>query len=159
MSQSFKCITPVLILLYGGSGVGKDTVWEKLRQRTKIHRIPRITNRAARPGETPDATKCISSHQFSHELRCGNFVGLVQTNGFSYALHKQDLAIANRHQVVACVGVKLFRDTTHHTFSPTQTSPFRPNQLSAGSFFIPKIYVIKDIICGTNKRQIIHFRN
>lgn len=42
---------PVVLVLHGPSGVGKDTVIDRLRERTGIHRATSSTSRPPRPGE------------------------------------------------------------------------------------------------------------
>ncbi len=65
---------PIIIVLHGPSGVGKDTVIDRLRERTGIHRATSCTSRPPRDDEVDGIHyHFLSEAQFEEKLRRGDF--------------------------------------------------------------------------------------
>lgn len=65
---------PVVVVLHGPSGVGKDSVIAQLRQRTGIHRATSSTSRAPRPGEVDGRDyHFLSEVEFEEKIAAGDF--------------------------------------------------------------------------------------
>ncbi len=65
---------PLVIVLHGPSGVGKDAVIDRLRERTGIHRATSSTSRPPRPDEVDgNHYHFLSEAQFEEKIRAGEF--------------------------------------------------------------------------------------
>lgn len=65
---------PLVIVLHGPSGVGKDTVIDMLRERTGIHRATSSTSRLPRENEVDgNHYHFLSEIQFEQKIRAGEF--------------------------------------------------------------------------------------
>jgi guanylate kinase len=65
---------PVVVILHGPSGVGKDAVIDKLRTRTGIHRVMSSTDRAPRDGEKDGVHyHFLSTPEFKRKIENGEF--------------------------------------------------------------------------------------
>lgn len=65
---------PLVIVLHGPSGVGKDTVIDRLRERTGIHRATSSTSRLPRPGEeNGNHYHFLSEAEFEQKIDAGEF--------------------------------------------------------------------------------------
>lgn len=65
---------PLVIVLHGPSGVGKDAVIDRLRERTGIHRATSSTSRPPRPDEVDgNHYHFLSEAQFEEKIRTGEF--------------------------------------------------------------------------------------
>ncbi|GMV85279.1 MAG: guanylate kinase [Dehalococcoidia bacterium] len=65
---------PLVIVLHGPSGVGKDAVIDRLRERTGIHRATSSTSRPPRPDEVDgNHYHFLSESQFEEKIRAGEF--------------------------------------------------------------------------------------
>jgi len=65
---------PLVIVLHGPSGVGKDTVIDRLRERTGIHRATSSTSRLPRTGEVNgNHYHFLSDAEFEAKIRAGEF--------------------------------------------------------------------------------------
>lgn len=68
-------VNPVVIVLHGPSGVGKDTVIDLLRQKTGIHRPTSSTSRAPRNNEQEGVHyHFLSQKQFEDKIANGDFI-------------------------------------------------------------------------------------
>ncbi len=66
---------PLVLVIHGPAGVGKDSVIEKLRQRTGIHRATSSTTRAPRMGERDGVDyHFLSWNEFERGIEAGEFV-------------------------------------------------------------------------------------
>lgn len=73
--MSEKQRKPVVLVLHGPSGVGKDTVIDRLRERTGIHRATSSTSRPPRPDEAHgDHYHFYSREEFERKRDAGEFV-------------------------------------------------------------------------------------
>ena len=65
---------PLVIVLHGPSGVGKDSVIDRLRERTGIHRATSSTSRAPRPDEEHgNHYHFLSEVEFRRKIAAGDF--------------------------------------------------------------------------------------
>jgi guanylate kinase len=65
---------PLIIVLHGPSGVGKDSVIDRLRQRTGIHRATSSTSRAPRDDEMDgNHYHFLSKEEFERKTGAGDF--------------------------------------------------------------------------------------
>jgi len=65
---------PLVIVLHGPSGVGKDTVIDLLRQKTGIHRATSSTSRPPRDGEADgNHYHFLSEEEFRRKIEAGDF--------------------------------------------------------------------------------------
>lgn len=65
---------PLVIVLHGPSGVGKDAVIDRLRERTGIHRATSTTSRLPRPNEEDgNHYHFVSEVEFEEKIRAGEF--------------------------------------------------------------------------------------
>ena len=66
---------PLVIVLHGPSGVGKDSVIDLLRQRTGIHRATSTTSRPPRNGEVDaEHYHFVSREEFERRIKAGEFI-------------------------------------------------------------------------------------
>ena len=74
-SSSLRLLTPVVIVLHGPSGVGKDSVIDELRRRTGIHRPTSSTSRKPRKGEVDGVDYHFHPRkEFERRIAAGQFV-------------------------------------------------------------------------------------
>lgn len=65
---------PVVVVLHGPSGVGKDSVIDRLREKTGIHRALSSTSRAPRPNEVEGVSYYfLSAAEFEEKIHAGEF--------------------------------------------------------------------------------------
>lgn len=65
---------PLVIVLHGPSGVGKDSVIDRLRERTGIHRATSSTSRLPRPDEVHgNHYHFLSEAEFERKIEAGDF--------------------------------------------------------------------------------------
>ena len=73
---------PVVIVLHGPSGVGKDSVIDALRSRSGIHRATSSTSRPCRDGERDgDHYHFLSREAFEQKIAAGDFIEYAQVYG------------------------------------------------------------------------------
>lgn len=66
---------PLVIVIHGPSGVGKDTIIDRLRERTHIHRATSTTSRPPRHYEEDGAHyHFISEQEFQRKIAAGDFI-------------------------------------------------------------------------------------
>ncbi|MGH2626292.1 MAG: guanylate kinase, partial [Anaerolineales bacterium] len=67
--------TPVVIVIHGPSGVGKDTVIDRLRERANVHRATSTTSRPPRHYEEDGVHyHFVSDLDFRHKIEAGDFI-------------------------------------------------------------------------------------
>ena len=70
-----SAIRPVVIVIHGPSGVGKDTVIDRLRERTNIHRATSTTSRPPRHYEEDGVHyHFVSEEEFQRKIESGDFI-------------------------------------------------------------------------------------
>jgi guanylate kinase len=73
---------PLVLVLHGPSGVGKDTVIDALRTKTGIHRATSSTSRAPRSGEVNgNHYHFLSCAEFEKKIEAGDFVEYAKVYG------------------------------------------------------------------------------
>lgn len=73
---------PVVLILHGPSGVGKDSVIDRLRERTGIHRATSSTDRARRDYETHgDHYHFLTTEEFEEKIARGEFAEYAKVYG------------------------------------------------------------------------------
>jgi guanylate kinase len=83
---------PVVIVLHGPSGVGKDSVIDVLRQRTGIHRATSSTSRPPRPGEIDgNHYHFLSKAAFEEKIARGDFIEYAQVYGDWKGLERREI--------------------------------------------------------------------
>jgi len=83
---------PLVIVLHGPSGVGKDSVIEALRARTGIHRATSTTDRAPRPGERDGVDyHFVSTREFEAMIARGEFLEYARVYGDWKGLEKTEV--------------------------------------------------------------------
>lgn len=83
---------PIVLVLHGPSGVGKDSVIDLLRARTGIHRVTSTTSRERRPGELDGVEyHFISRAAFERKLRYGEFAEWAPVYGAFYGVERKEL--------------------------------------------------------------------
>lgn len=83
---------PLVIVLHGPSGVGKDSVIDLLRERTGIHRATSSTDRAPRDGERDgNHYHFLTREQFEAKIRNGEFVEYAEVYGDLKGLEKREV--------------------------------------------------------------------
>ncbi len=89
---------PVAIVLHGPSGVGKDTVIDRLRERIDIHRPTSTTSRPPRPGE--------HDGKHYHFVSSEDFLDMVERHEFlERALVYGDLKGLERAEMERCLAM------------------------------------------------------
>jgi guanylate kinase len=73
---------PIVLVLHGPSGVGKDSVIDRLRERTGIHRATSTTSRAPREGEIDGVHyHFVSETAFERLIARGHFAEYARVYG------------------------------------------------------------------------------
>lgn len=81
---------PVVVVLHGPSGVGKDTVVDRLRE-AGIYRPKSSTDRPPREGETGDHYHFYSRDEFLAKVQRGEFVEWAEVYGDLKGLERSEL--------------------------------------------------------------------
>lgn len=83
---------PLVLVLHGPSGVGKDTVIDVLRKRTGIHRATSSTSRRPRPGEVDgNDYHFVSCADFEAKIRAGDFLEYAKVYGDWKGLERDEV--------------------------------------------------------------------
>ncbi len=83
---------PVVIVLHGPSGVGKDSVIDLLRSRTGIHRATSSTSRLPRSGEQDgNHYHFLTAEQFERKIEAGNFAEYARVYGDWKGLERSEI--------------------------------------------------------------------
>ncbi|HNM76763.1 MAG TPA: hypothetical protein PKI89_00215 [Tepidiformaceae bacterium] len=83
---------PLIIVMHGPSGVGKDSVIDELRKRTGIHRATSSTDRKPRKGERSGNHYHFLSHaQFMEKAGRGDFIEWAEVYGDLKGLERSEL--------------------------------------------------------------------
>jgi len=83
---------PLVIVLHGPSGVGKDSVIDRLRERTGIHRATSTTSRKPRPDEEHgNHYHFVSEDEFERKIRRGDFAEWARVYNDFKGLEKGEL--------------------------------------------------------------------
>jgi guanylate kinase len=83
---------PLVIVLHGPSGVGKDTVIAELRRRTGIHRATSSTSRRPRPGECDGVDyHFLSEAEFERKIAAGDFAEWARVYGDLKGLERSEI--------------------------------------------------------------------
>lgn len=73
---------PLVLVLHGPSGVGKDSVIDELRRRTGIHRATSTTSRPPRPGEEDGVHyHFVTAAEFERRIAVGDFLEHARVYG------------------------------------------------------------------------------
>lgn len=84
--------TPLVIVLHGPSGVGKDSVIDRLRERTGIHRATSTTSRAPREGEVDgDHYHFLSREEFERRAQAGAFIEWANVYGDYKGVERREI--------------------------------------------------------------------
>lgn len=102
--------SPLLIILSGPSGAGKDTVIERLReQRPAMHYVVTVTTRAPRPGEIPGKSYIFVSQEEYDTMRDrGELLAPADVHGHWYGAPVDQIrrALARGQDVLLKVDVQ-----------------------------------------------------
>ena len=83
---------PLVVVLHGPSGVGKDSVIDGLRQRTGIHRATSSNSRAMREGEREGFDyHFLSREEFQRKIDAGDFIEYAHVYGDFKGLERREL--------------------------------------------------------------------
>jgi guanylate kinase len=83
---------PLVIVLHGPSGVGKDTVISLLRERTGIHRATSSTSRPPRADEADGVDyHFLSEQEFERKIRAGDFLEYARVYGDWKGLEREEV--------------------------------------------------------------------
>ncbi|HEY5475339.1 MAG TPA: hypothetical protein VIK11_01375 [Tepidiformaceae bacterium] len=83
---------PVVIVLHGPSGVGKDSVIDLLRTRTGIHRATSSTSRLPRSGEQDgNHYHFLTAERFEQKIAAGDFAEYARVYGDWKGLEKAEI--------------------------------------------------------------------
>ena len=83
---------PLIIVLHGPSGVGKDSVIAELRERTGIHRATSSNSRPPRQGERQGVDyHFLSSEEFQRKIDAGDFIEHARVYGDFKGLERREL--------------------------------------------------------------------
>lgn len=94
---------PVVIVLHGPSGVGKDSVIDRLRQRTGIHRATSSTSRAPREDEVPGVSyHFLSGPEFEAKIANDEFAEFARVYDQWKGVEKREIEpyLENGHDVI-----------------------------------------------------------
>ncbi|MGE5594432.1 MAG: guanylate kinase [Hyphomicrobiales bacterium] len=87
-----ECLRPVVLVLHGPSGVGKDTVIDLLRERTGIHRATSSTSRPMRPDEVDgDHYHFYTVEEFERKRAAGEFAESAIVYGDWKGLERREI--------------------------------------------------------------------
>ena len=83
---------PLIVVLHGPSGVGKDTVIARLRERTGIHRATSSNSRPPREGEAQGVDyHFFSREEFQRKIDAGDFLEHAHVYGDFKGLERREL--------------------------------------------------------------------
>lgn len=83
---------PLIVVLHGPSGAGKDSVIAGLRERTGIHRATSSNSRPKRDGETDGVDyHFLSREQFQGKIEAGDFIEHAHVYGDYKGLERSEL--------------------------------------------------------------------
>lgn len=83
---------PLILVLHGPSGVGKDSVIARLRERTDIHRATSSNSRPMREGEVQDVDyHFLSVQEFQRKIDAGDFIEHAHVYGDFKGLEWREL--------------------------------------------------------------------
>ena len=83
---------PLVVVLHGPSGVGKDSVIDGLRHRTGIHRATSSNSRAMREGERESVDyHFLSREEFQRKIDAGDFIEYAHVYGDFKGLERREL--------------------------------------------------------------------
>jgi len=83
---------PLVLVLHGPSGVGKDTVIDALRKKTGIHRATSSTTRRPRPDEVDGSDyHFLSCSEFEEKIKAGDFLEYARVYGDWKGLERGDV--------------------------------------------------------------------
>ena len=83
---------PLIVVLHGPSGVGKDTVIARLRERTGIHRATSSNSRPMRDGEEQGVDyHFFSREEFQRKIDTGDFLEHAHVYGDFKGLERREL--------------------------------------------------------------------
>ena len=89
---------PVVLVLHGPSGVGKDTIVEKLQEKAGIHRPTSSTDRKPRDGEVAGVDyHFLSTEEFKAKIAAGDFIEHADVYGDLKGLERSELEYALDH--------------------------------------------------------------
>jgi len=94
---------PIVVVLHGPSGVGKDTVIARLRERTGIHRPTSTTSRAPREGEVDGVDyHFVSSEEFLDRVERHEFAERALVYGQLKGLERREVEgpLGEGHDVI-----------------------------------------------------------
>ncbi len=78
------------LIISGIPGVGKSYLESQLSEYPEFYRIPKYTDRMARPTESKSTTVSISKDEYDSKLRAGEFLHTVKFMNHSYGWLKKD---------------------------------------------------------------------
>ena len=83
---------PLIVVLHGPSGVGKDSVIARLRERTGIHRATSSNSRPMREGERDDVDyHFLTREEFQRKIDAGDFIEHADVYGDFKGLERSEL--------------------------------------------------------------------
>jgi guanylate kinase len=83
---------PVVVVLHGPSGAGKDTVIDRLREKTGIHRATSSTSRHPRPGEIDGVSYYfLRAAEFEAKIHAGEFAEYARVYDDWKGVEKREL--------------------------------------------------------------------
>lgn len=90
--EKARSATPLVIVLHGPSGVGKDSVIDRLRRKTGIHRATSSTSRAPRGDEiNGNHYHFLARDEFEARIARGDFLEWAQVYGDWKGLERAEL--------------------------------------------------------------------
>ncbi len=83
---------PLIVVLHGPSGVGKDSVIARLHERTGIHRATSSNSRPMREGERDDVDyHFLTREEFQRKIDAGDFIEHADVYGDFKGLERSEL--------------------------------------------------------------------
>lgn len=83
---------PLIVVLHGPSGVGKDSVIARLRERTGIHRATSSNSRPMREGERQGVDyHFLTAEEFRRKIEAGHFIEHARVYGDFKGLERREL--------------------------------------------------------------------